>query len=243
MDNLHAVNVGDRDIRFTLHFSRRKTMVIQVYPNRSVVVRAPLRTSQKRVEGFVRERASWVHHQQEKFGQLPPPPAERRYVSGEQLPYLGDVLTLQVERGIANQVALNEEQRQLLVTVTRVSETRVKTLVEDWFKAQAKRLFHARLEDCLPRLAPLGITYDRSLRLRNMKSRWGSCTHEGNITLSYGLMEKPLNCIDYVIIHELCHLREMNHSPAFYVLMDQAMPDWQSYRRLLNGRGDKTREA
>lgn len=102
--------------------------------------------------------------------------------------------------------------------------------------ARVKAVFQERLEACYPRVARFKVAYP-ALVVRRMKSRWGSCTAAGKITLNLKLIQMPKECIDYVVVHELCHLKEHNHSPAFYALLGKVMPDWEERKQKLNTMG------
>ena len=110
---------------------------------------------------------------------------------------------------------------------------RVKTLLNEWYRTQARRIFQERLEIWLPRFERFDMG-EFDLVIRIMKSRWGSCTGRGKITLNLKLIHVPKHFIDYVIVHELCHLVEHNHSSAFYALMSRIMLDWEQQREKLN---------
>ena len=112
-------------------------------------------------------------------------------------------------------------------------KARVKELLDGWYRRQARRVFRERLDTCYPRVQHLGIDYPE-LALRVMKSRWGSCTQAGRITLNVKLIQVPKDFIDYVVVHELCHLKEHNHSRKYYDLLDRVMPDWKQRRDQLN---------
>jgi predicted metal-dependent hydrolase len=109
----------------------------------------------------------------------------------------------------------------------------VQKLLEAWYRAEAKRIFSSRMAACFPRLAHLQVAYP-TLSVRRMKARWGSCSSTGNIILNLKLIHLPLECIDYVIVHELCHLKEHNHSKRYYRLLEQILPDWRERRAALN---------
>jgi predicted metal-dependent hydrolase len=122
----------------------------------------------------------------------------------------------------------------LTVSLPDVSDkTRIGKLVTGWYRSHSRRVFEERLSVCFPRVEPLGIAYPE-IAVREMKLRWGSCTAGGRILLNVKLIQVPKDLIDYVIIHELCHLKEHNHSPAFYVLLDRVLPDWRERRVRLN---------
>ena len=105
--------------------------------------------------------------------------------------------------------------------------------LDGWFAEAARRIFAARLAICFRRVARLGVAYP-TLTIRAMSTRWGSCRRVGAITLNLRLIQAPQSCIDYVILHELCHLKEHNHSKEYYALLDRILPDWRDRRRKLN---------
>jgi len=135
----------------------------------------------------------------------------------------GEALSVKLTRGF------------LTAVVPDTADTaQVQTLVNEWYRTQAKRVLPERLTAMLPRFARVGLPKEPQLAIRTMKSRWGSCTEAGVITLNLKLMQVPKPYIDYVIVHELCHLVEHNHGQRFYRLFDRMMPDWRTQRERLN---------
>jgi hypothetical protein len=106
-------------------------------------------------------------------------------------------------------------------------------LVEDWYREHAGPIFERRLERCYETARRLGIQRP-PIRLRRMKTRWGSCTKKGEVLLNTELIKTPLHCIEYVIMHELCHLREHNHTKEFFRLLSRCMPDWERRKQRLD---------
>ena len=94
-------------------------------------------------------------------------------------------------------------------------------------------MFHERLCACFQRVAHTGVAFP-TLTIRQMKTRWGSCSRDSRILLNLRLIQAPIEYIDYVIVHELCHLKERNHSKRYYALLDTTMPDWREWRQRLN---------
>ena len=124
--------------------------------------------------------------------------------------------------------------RFLHVQVTRREEgERVRGLLEDWYRTHAKRVFAHRLEGCLESTRSLGLETVPNLVIRKMAKRWGSCTRAGNILLNLDLVKVPVHCIDYVIVHELCHLKVHNHGREFYRLLARCLPDWEARKKRL----------
>lgn len=225
--NLHSVEYGNSHIEFDLNFKNRKTLAIHVYPNRSVVVDAPENTSLDVVKSKVVKRAKWIRKQQHYFDRYPPALPARKYISGEAFRYLGRQYTLRIEKSIINEVKLF--RGQLHVRATFTNSQHVKELVDRWYRDRAKSIFKERFLDCLLLVnKQIGIDHNGVFHLRAMKTRWGSCSKKHVITLNPELIAATKDCIDYVIVHELCHIAEHNHSKKFYKLLEKAMPDWKS---------------
>ena len=229
----HRVQFGDSVIEYELTFSERKTLAIHVHPDGSVVVDAPLDTSPSAAEQKVLKRAAWILRQQRQFGQYPSAVSlPRRYVSGESYRYLGRQYRLKVVEGQVEHVRLSRGYLTVTVADT-TNKRRIAQLLDDWYRGHARRVFEERLVACFPRVQPYGIPYPE-LQIRRMKNRWGSCTASRKIILNAKLIQAPKDLIDYVILHELCHLKEHNHGASFYWLIDRVLPGWQSKRRSLN---------
>lgn len=220
-------------IDYELIFSKRKTIGISVYPDTRVVVRASQHTPIARVEEVLRERAAWILKHRSRFAAQPRADVQpRRYVSGEMFRYLGKDYTLCVEQAAKERVILAPDN--LIVQTPSPNDPRcVEALLDKWYTKQAKRVFAERLEVCFTVIKTWNVAYPK-LALRRMKTRWGSCTSKGKVTLNIRLIQAPVVLIDYVICHELCHLREMNHSKAFYALMSAIRPGWKDEKRRLN---------
>lgn len=225
--NLHFVEYGNSKIDFSLNFIDRKTLAIHVCPDRSVVVDAPDNTPLEKVKNKVIKRAKWIRKQQRYFERYPPVLPVRMYVSGEAFRYLGRQYTLKIERSIINEVKML--RGQLYVYATYTNPKHIKALVDNWYRDNANRVFLERFSECLRHVKQkIGIEHSGQFVLRAMKTRWGSCTSNQRIILNPELIAAPKECIDYVIMHELCHVAEHNHSKEFYRLLEKTMPDWKA---------------
>jgi predicted metal-dependent hydrolase len=228
----YEVPYGNTSIFFRLNFTNRRTLAIHVYPDTSVVIDAPNDSSLEKIKSKVLKRAKWIRKQQRSFERLPPALPARKYVSGESFRYLGRQYAMKVERGLINKVRL--ERGKLIVCVTCVNQHRVKALLDNWYRAKAANVFAERLIACQKLVSKAGIKHDGKIYLRTMKTRWGTCSNDSKITLNPELIAAPKECIDYVITHELCHLKEHNHSRAFFALLASAMPDWEKRKEKLD---------
>jgi predicted metal-dependent hydrolase len=231
-ERMYHVQYGDTTIEYTLAYAPRKTLAISVAPDLSVSVTAPTETELETIEAKVRQRAPWIMRQQRELELYLPVTPPRQYISGETHRYLGRQYRLKI---LQNQPDFVKLTRGWLYVYTADTNDigKVKQLVEAWYHKQATRVLRERLEAVLPRFAHLNVTQP-NLAIKPLQARWGSCTGSGIIALNLRLMQVPKQYIDYVIIHELCHLIEHNHSKRFYQLIGRVMPDWRERRRQLN---------
>lgn len=151
-----------------------------------------------------------------------------RYATGDVHPYLGRDLRLMVEAGRRDGVRLEADVLRVTI-VGEPSPERVRKALDEWYRAEALRYLPERVAACWAAFARPAETMPE-LRVRIMRSRWGSLTAGGRISLSAYLMRAPADCVDYVIFHELCHLRVRNHSAAFYREVERYVPEWRRLR-------------
>ncbi|MFC1926797.1 M48 family metallopeptidase [Chloroflexota bacterium] len=151
---------------------------------------------------------------------------------GDKIPYLGRERTLKIQRNYSKVDAVKLEQNTLLVSL--ISETdRLELFLERWYRLQADSLMKKKVETFS---VQLGVSYNRIV-IRGQKTRWGSCSHKGNLNLNWKLVMAPEPVIDYVVIHELAHLKEMNHTKNFWKLVAEHCPQWRERRKWLKDHG------
>ncbi|NJM60141.1 MAG: M48 family metallopeptidase, partial [Oscillatoriales cyanobacterium RU_3_3] len=241
LTNIHSIKYGTRNIQFALEYSPRKTLAIEVYPDSSVVVKAPQDATLEAIETKVSKRASWIAKQQRQFAQYAPQLPAPEYVSGEGYRYLGRQYRLKTITSDREQVRLWYGRLEVSTPDPNNSK-QIEKALDKWYRDRALIIFLERYQHCLQLVAPYGIQPDSKasengkigFELRTMQKRWGSCTKEGKILLNPLLVCAPKDCIDYVIVHELCHLRIHNHSPHFYQLLGTIMPDWKTRKDYLD---------
>lgn len=232
MKGNHELSYGTRTLTFTLERRARKTLAIVVHPDGSLRVKAPLKLPLDRIVEQVEARGAWIIKQQRRFAELPPAPAKRAFVSGESYAYLGQLLRLVVIPAQPKSVRRSGER--LVVGVADARDTsRVQALLRGWYRERAEHIFSKRLEGCLSHTSAFGIDHSGAFTLRRMRRRWGSCSQDGRIVLNTQLVGAPEDCIDYVIVHELCHTVHHNHSRAFYDLLAACLPDWRERQQRL----------
>ncbi|ARJ65665.1 hypothetical protein WV31_08355 [Magnetospirillum sp. ME-1] len=222
----HSIQYGEHVIEFVVVRRDRKTLEIAVEPDATVMIAAPLDASMADIEAKVRKRAAWIRRQQRFFIQYLPRTPERQYVAGETHLYLGRQYRLKVVPHIQAKVTL---VRGFLVVQTHhpAKADVTRDLVEAWYRERAHAKFGERLELNLLRFPEPDRFRPKGLIIRQLQQRWGSMSPAGRLLLNSRLIEAPTDSIDYVITHELCHMSEPHHGPAFFELLDGVLPDWQ----------------
>ncbi len=223
---IDRVTLGQETIAFDLIRSDRHTLGITVNPDSSLTVSAPREATEAAILDRLRRRGSWILKTRRDFDALRPRTPPRRYLAGETHWFLGRQYRLQIDPAAPPGVGLTGTQ--LMVGGLDPEESsRIRNRVQNWYQREGRRVMSERFEAAF---AAFPWT-DRRPRLvvRPMEKRWGSLTAGGrSLLLNRRLAEVGVEAIDYVIVHELCHLVHANHGAAFLALLSDHMPDWQA---------------
>lgn len=208
--------------------SRRRSLGLELRVDGTVRVAAPRGASLGLIRSFVESRRRWIETKRAQLQLLPPPRAALALQSGTCLPYLGDDLTLTVQIA-AGQRALCRVAPDSSLVLKVPHTTRIRPTLETWYRREAARHATARLAHFAPQVgrAP------RTLSIRAQRTRWGSCSARGAISLNWRLMQATPEIFDYVVVHELCHLLVPNHSPRFWNEVGRILPDYRARRAAL----------
>jgi hypothetical protein len=225
----HSIQYGKRSIEYQVIRRGRKTLEIAVEPDATVSVAAPISARLETIESKVRKRAAWILKQQRYFEQFNPRTPERRYLSGETHLYLGRQYRLKVVRSATSTVKLFRGHIIVQSTQPKSCEE-TKRLLDEWYGAKAHLKFNERLDACLQRFSRPASVVPSGLTIRMMRKRWGSMSKRRRLLLNRRMVQAPVDAIDYVITHELCHILEPSHSAAFYKILGKTMKDWE-YRK------------
>ncbi|PID87568.1 metal-dependent hydrolase [Candidatus Gracilibacteria bacterium] len=226
---LGSINFGSKIIKFTLLQLERKTLAIEVTPDMDVIVRAPLDVSYEAILDRVKKKASWIIKQINFFNDFHPKLTPRKYKSGETFLYLGRQYILKIEL-TENKEEIKLKGKNMIVFVS--DKDNVEKTVNKWYLKNAKEKFNIYAEGILKKFENLGVRPNK-LIIRSMKTRWGSCSKKGNITLNSELIKAPRGCIEYVLTHECTHLIEFGHTKRFYEIQASQMPDWEKWKNKL----------
>ncbi|HBO37126.1 MAG TPA: metal-dependent hydrolase [Pasteurellaceae bacterium] len=225
---------GDEQITFerVKRVQATNKVLIKVYPDCRVIASAPEDVDNKAVLFAVKKRSRWIYEQLRDFRKQLEFTTPRQYISGESHYYLGKQYLLKVMEAPEQVQGVKLLRGKLEVSVRTKRAEKVKELLTEWYKARAKETFAKRLDAMLEQA--LWVDERPPLRILTMQTQWGSCSPNGRITLNPHLVKAPRECIDYVILHELCHMAEHNHSECFYRLMNQVMPQWETTKERLD---------
>ncbi len=228
---VRTIEVHGRPLAFQLRRSGRRTLGISVEPDRRVVVTAPADASEERIATTLRRRVGWIRRQQRAFEEMPPPPSPRQWVSGETHRYLGRQYRLKLHTGAACSVRL--VGRYFVVMLSDVADrTAVERLMDAWYREHAAALLAERVARLVASSTWLDVAVP-PITVRSMRQRWGSTTQRGRVYFNVDVVKLPLPCIDYVVAHELVHLKIANHGPAYWRMLGRVMPDWEKWRERL----------
>lgn len=236
----HRVAYGDVEITFTLRHQPSRAVprvAIHVEPDGSVQVDAPSAAPMAEVLAAVKKRSRWicqhVNAARARLAHVLP----REYVSGESLHYLGRRYRLKVIIDPAASADARMCGAFITVRVPEHDSSSIRLALDSWYRKRARDVFAQRLQVIAE---PLQWVHELPfMRLQFMKRQWGSCSPSGRITLNPWLVTAPREAIDYVLLHEMCHLKHHNHSPAFYSTLDRHMPDWRKIKERLDERAEE----
>ncbi len=230
--NRHAQLQGVT-VSYRFERSRRKSIGFLVGAD-GLVVRAPTWVPLREVDAAVQEKGSWIVAKLQQFKERQTEQFQKaiEWRHGAEVPFLGRTVQLCVlERGVGRVQGQDIPADQVLPVAVPpgASVTQVRDAAQVWLKKQAKVLFEQRLHHFAPLL---GVRWQK-LSLSSASTRWGSARNDGHIRLNWRLIHLPISQIDYVVVHELAHLREMNHSPRFWETVGEVMPDYAQRRQAL----------
>lgn len=223
-----SIQYGKTVITARLFFRQKKTLSISVLPDCSVEVIAPTLASIEQVKTALLKRARWIKKQQAYFEQFLPRTPERRYVPGETHLYLGKQYRLKRSEDVGEKIKLRGSY--FCIPKNTNHPQIVKKMMTSWYFAKAVEQFTKRLTLISVKFPDTEMP---KLIVKSLRTRWGSMSSKGVLTLNVKLVRAPLKCIDYIITHELCHIRHMNHGAAFWRELSQVMPKWAQIKQKL----------
>ncbi|MEM4255330.1 MAG: SprT family zinc-dependent metalloprotease [Candidatus Norongarragalinales archaeon] len=225
---------GEQKIEFERLASKSKnTITIQVDSGKKVSVKAPTDLSEGELTRIVKTKTSWIIDKFQRIDEIKGFENTREFVSGESFLYKGKLLRLKVIPAPDAEEVYTDTTTIFCKTGNSKNPERIAQLLEEWYKQRAKQY----LENRVLRFSNKFKKKPAKIRIRNQSLRWGSCTKKGEILLNWRIIMAPPSVIDYVIIHELAHLKEKNHTKEFWELVKNAMPNYEEKREWLRVNG------
>jgi predicted metal-dependent hydrolase len=208
--------------------SRSRYLRLEIVPGVGLVVTAPRHAGPAFIESFIEQKQDWIRRKMDVY--LAAVKAVPREIKdGATTEYLGKELTIKVENNPGKPAMVRLDKNRLVINKDHSAEE-LKTMIEGWYKFQVNVIFKDRLEFWSREMKIEFCSY----KTRGQRTRWGSCSRNGHLSFNWKLVKTPAEIIDYVIIHELAHLKQMNHSPRFWALVEKYCPDFKIRRKWLH---------
>ncbi len=228
-----SINSDEGEIQYEILQSARKSFEITVFPDCKVRVRAPASFSLKLIQKKVYQKSQWINTKIHYFQQseYKPQAPSKQYIDGEIHLYLDHKYHLQINSAKSNSVSINDSI--LHIQSKKQDKTSIQNVLDHWYRERAHIDFTRILET-------IWLAFNHPhlpkppLKIRRMKACWGNLSSRGTMTLNLHLIHASEIYIEYVVMHELCHLVHFNHSPAYYQLLSRCMPDWKQRKKELN---------
>ena len=219
-----AALLAGKHVTYTLKRSHKRRSIGLRIDDRGLTVSMPLRASEKWLHSVLQEKAHWVLEKLD--GWKAHVPTAPRWQDGESLDFLGELLVLRVVQSLFGAPSQRRERELWVFVVDDSNIEHIEQMVKRWYQGEALKLFEQRVAHYAAQMdvAP------RAVKLSAATAQWGSCTVQGMVRLNVQLIKLPLRLIDYVVVHELAHLREMNHSAAFWQVVESMCPDYARLR-------------
>jgi len=224
----------DNGLNFQLIRSkrRRKTISLHIKEDGRIVIYAPYHTPRGEVEGFIKEKGSWIIKKiSEKERSIKE--TEKAFIPGEKFLYLGECYPLEIEKVNNKNVPLKLSFGKFVLDQGHAAKA--KDLFTQWYKKEAKEKIEERVHYFSHRLE----LFPKGLKIRSAKYRWGSCSRDNRLSFSWRIIMAPLSVIDYVLIHELVHIKEKNHSKRFWASLEAILPEYREHRFWLKENGHR----
>lgn len=226
---------GDDVIKFNIVYrpEKSKNISIHVYPNEMVQVDSPESAVLPDIKKAVLKRARWILKNVQQAKSQREHVLHREYVSGESHFYMGRRYKLKIIKVSKMEPSVKLYRGCIEIRAKDKSTSSIKKQLSEWYRERASMVFDKRVNILSEKIPWMKTT--PSWKLISMRKQWGSCSPKGVLSLNPHLIKAPRECIDYVITHEMCHLKEHNHSPQYYRLLSQSMNGWDAVKAKLDG--------
>lgn len=224
---------GTETITINIIRSKRKTVCLRIKQDGTVEVRGPRMMPDSYVREFIQSKADWIIQKRKEVALQQSKKRAHTYQSGDIFGYLGEEYVLTLAAAGRKRIEVVQEERKIILHTTSFEAKAVEKYLKEWYKKQATDYIEERVK-YYKQIIPGKVA---SVLMENRKGRWGSCNSHGELTFNWRLMMAPPEIIDYVVVHELCHLRHMDHSKEFWNAVGSVLPDYKNKIKWLKDNG------
>lgn len=217
------------NIDYKLIYSKRKTLNISVERDRSIIVRAPINTSKEKIDEIIEKKKLWLFDKIKHGKKYPEHKNQKEFVSGETLLYLGKNYKLNIIEKEIKGIEFNYN-----FSISKKNQNKAYKLFKEWYKEKAKIKINKIAKEYSEHI---GVKYNKIL-ISDIKYRWGSCTPKNNLNFNWRLIKAPMYVLKYIVIHELTHLIEPNHTPEFWNIVSIQHPGYEKAKNWLKENGE-----
>jgi predicted metal-dependent hydrolase len=224
------ITLGNREIQLQISKKSRKTISIKISDKGEIIVSSPLHITNAKIHELLKTKEKWIVS---KLDELEIVRRESHKVT-DGIKYLGKVYPLSIANNEKGKLELIFDNEKFYIRTSEIKEELLRQAIISWYISRCREVFQHRIKYYSETLK----VYPKRIAIKDQKTRWGSCSSRGNINLNYRIIMAPLKVIDYLIVHELCHLVHMNHSKEFWNLVGETLPNYEEYRRWLKVNGN-----
>jgi predicted metal-dependent hydrolase len=230
-----SVEYNGRTIVFDIEYRNRRTMAIHIRPPGDVMVFSPLHTDEEMIRERVRSKGRWILKKIAEIKHLDPKKFKKKFVQGEKFLFLGKHYNLKIIKNGRKIPKVFFEDGVFYLEAEILDYERSKKAMEKWYRGKADRIISDRVEHYSQKLG----NFPRSAKAKEQKRRWGSCTSRGDLYFNWRLVMAPPGIVDYIVVHELCHLIHGDHSRKYWDLVGSILPDFKKRKKWLKENGLK----
>ncbi len=231
---MYQLETGTERISYEIRRSKRKTMELSIYPDGKVVVKVPEQMPLYKIEEFVKQKSKWIKEKTEWIADRQSCHLDKVYEEGTEIPFLGKNYPLHLVVHEEENAWIQLEENAIEIHTPSTEQTVLQYLLVYWYKENAKKLIKSRVKHYCQLL---GETVE-TVRIKDQKTRFGSCSSKRNLNFNWRLMMAPKEVLDYVVVHEMCHLKYMNHSKEYWAYVESIMPNYKEYDNWLKENGN-----
>jgi len=236
---MQTVKIGNSKIEYNVIRSNRKTLGLELTKKEGLKIRAPKNVDDKKIKEVVKKKADWIFKKQAELAEIKDAPKAKEFLSGEKLAYLGRRYRIKLNKKDMQGVDVLLYQGKFMIDVNKdLTEERRRAAIKEelisWYRKKAEERINERVNKYK---SQIGVE-PNSVKIKKQKKRWGSCSSLDNLNFNWKIIMAPMSVIDYLVVHELSHLKHSNHSRDFWNLVGSIIPDYKEKKEWLRVNGN-----